>query len=116
MYGPEPEGSLCYLDDGYMSVIIAASNRPEFASEDYADWTVEEKSGVPMNYWSYSGRYSVEGDIVSHHIEICILPNWNGKTEQRRFRLVDDKLILHSVTPYKMHDQIQGMEIVWRRP
>ena len=41
---------------------------------------------------AYSGRYDVDGDIVTHHVEVALNPNAIGTALIRRFELDGDRL------------------------
>ena len=75
-YGLEPRGYIIYTANGYMSVGLMPSGRPNFESAEMLSGSIEEKAGAADTFLSYCGTYDVEGDQVVHHIEVSLMPNW----------------------------------------
>jgi hypothetical protein len=63
---------------------------------------------------AYSGRYTVEGEKVVHHVDISWNESWTGTDQVRFFELEDDKLTITAPV-----DAINGLEsisvLVWER-
>ena len=87
-------GYLIYSPEGYMSVSFMKEGRPRFEAGDIQGGTVEEKIAAINGYLSYAGRYYVRDDVVSHHIEVSLFPNWVGETQERKFKIDGNRLIL----------------------
>ena len=87
-------GYLIYSPEGYMSVSFMKEGRPRFEAGDIRGGTVEEKIAAINGYLSYAGRYYVRDDVVSHHIEVSLFPNWVGETQERKFKIDGNRLIL----------------------
>lgn len=45
---------------------------------------------------SYAGTYDVEGDVISHHVELSLFPNWEGGVQRRTARRVGRELHLEA--------------------
>ena len=107
-------GYLIYSPEGYMSVAFMKEGRTVFASGDIRGGTVEEKIEAFNGYISYSGRFEVSGDTVTHVIEVSLFPNWIGEQQERFYELREDKLTLS--TPLQL---VGGMKLsshlVWER-
>ncbi len=93
-YGHDPLGILTYTADGYMCVAIMDSHLPPFASGHILDATDAECAAVARAYVSYAGRYEVVAGKVLHHVEVALIPNWLGGTQERRYTLDGDRLTL----------------------
>ena len=107
-------GYIIYSPEGYMSVAFMKEGRSEFASGDIRGGSVEEKIEAFNGYISYSGRFEVSGDVVTHVIEVSLFPNWIGERQERFFEFEGDRLTLS--TPLQL---VGGMSLsshlVWER-
>jgi hypothetical protein len=107
-------GYLIYSAEGYMSVAFMKDGRSDFVSGDIRGGTVEEKIEAFNGYISYSGRFEVSGDIVTHVIEVSLFPNWIGDRQERYYEFSGDQLTLS--TPLQL---IGGMKLsshlVWEK-
>src|SRR6201993_1427977 len=79
-YGPNPQGQVTYAPNGRVSLIIARSDLPQFASKNRKAGTPEENKAVVQGSIAYFGTYSVsERDkTITTHIESSTFPNWIG--------------------------------------
>ena len=92
-FGKDLEGFLQYSADGYMCGLMQRSGRTPFTSG--GQWTAsdEEKARAYDNFLTYSGRWEVKPDnLLLHHIEISLFPNWIGATQSRVYKLMGDEL------------------------
>lgn len=78
VFGPNPRGFITYLASGHMSVVFARGDRVPYrgAWEAVAD---REKAANYDGLVAYSGRYTDHGDRVVHHVDVCWIPNWEGR-------------------------------------
>lgn len=83
-------GFIRYDPDGTMVCIIADKDRPRMSG---GQWNSPDGDKVCAytGFFTYSGPYTVAGDIVTHHVEISLFPNWEGGDQKRRFRLEGDR-------------------------
>ena len=93
-YGPNPQGQVTYAPNGRVSLIIARSDLPQFASKNRKAGTPEENKAVVQGSIAYFGTYSVsETDkTITTHIESSTFPNWIGTDQKRFFTLSGDEL------------------------
>jgi hypothetical protein len=116
-FGDNPIGYLIYTKDEYMSVNIMRENRLPIAvaSEELMKvrqiflkpwllinaWKYLKATlrylNASANYVSYSGKYSLEGDKIIHHVEISLIPDWTGTDLVRTCKMLDNQLLL--ITP-----------------
>jgi hypothetical protein len=87
-------GYIIYSEGGYVLVSFMKEGRPEFSSGDIRGGTVEEKLAAFNGYVSYGGRFEVKGDMVVHHIEVSLFPNWVGVSQERLYEFDGDRLTL----------------------
>ena len=97
-----------------MSVAFMKEGRTEFASGDIRGGSIDEKIEAFNGYISYSGRFEVMGDTVTHVIEVSLFPNWIGERQERFYELKDNQLTLS--TPLQL---VGGMKLsshlVWEK-
>ena len=112
--GEDASGYIMYTADGYMSVLIMAGGRTNFASNDILGGTDEEKLEAASTFIAYAGRYEFLGDRVIHKIETAFYPNRVG-TEQTRFtQLAGDELLL-TTPPMVIHGTSRSGRLRWKR-
>ncbi len=92
--GKNMMGKLIYSANGSMSVLILKHPEPTQLSDLIV----------------YSGRFSLSGAIISHHIEVSPTPKRRNTTELRLAELIADELILTTEA-----DSSGYYEIRWRR-
>ena len=79
-----------------MSGALAYADPADLATGDVVGGSEEERAAAFSTYLSYCGTYEVEGDVVVHHIEMSLFPNWVGGEQKRQFEPSDDKLVLRT--------------------
>jgi hypothetical protein len=122
-FGRHPRGYLIYSAEGWMAVTIMPQQRRRYRRPaDLADpfrwrswlsWSrllrLARYIGAATRYISYAGSYTVEGNRVTHHIEVCQMPSWIHTTQERTFEVQDNCLVLTA--------EIAGsrQQFVWER-
>ena len=76
--GAGAKGSNSYWDCGRMQVLIGAPARPRLRGE-WATIADRDKAACLDGMVAYAGRFSLEGERVRHHVEVCWIPNWEGR-------------------------------------
>ena len=76
--GANAKGYISYSPGGHMQVLIGALDRPRFRGE-WDAIPVVDKARCLDRMVAYSGRYTVADDRVLHHVEVCWIPNWEGR-------------------------------------
>lgn len=91
-FGDNPIGYIQYSPGGYMIVFLSVGNPKRPASFPYTDAErAEVHKGI---FGAYAGRYSVDGNKVTHHIEASWRPDWIGDNQVRYFEIKDNKLTI----------------------
>jgi hypothetical protein len=103
--GTDPQGIIMYTPDGYMSAQLMRSDRPQLSGNDMQ----------PDNPLSYSGPYTVVGDLIAHHIAISLLPNWIGGIQYRTAHLHESVLELSPPDPILISGQHLNARLIWHR-
>ena len=113
-FGPNPHGFINYCADGRMIAIITRRERKAAAT---GKPTPEEANALYRSMLSYAGRYTVEGDVVTHHVDISWNQAFTGGAQTRHFRFeTDDRLVFS--TP-ESNDPVDGRlsvrRMTWER-
>jgi hypothetical protein len=112
-FGSNPAGVLTYTLDGRMTVLIANSGRKAL-SGDRISAPAEERAEAYSTFLAYSGRYSLKGDKVIHHVEISSIENWVNTDLVRTLRFEAERIIL-TTPPLSVGGRMQTTELVWER-
>jgi hypothetical protein len=110
-YGPSPVGFLTYTADGRVTALISHGGRKSLS---FGGGTLEEQGEAFKTFLAYAGRYTLNGDKVTHHIEISSIQNYVGKDLVRSVNFQGDQIILVT-PPTPVHGKIQTVELIWQR-
>lgn len=84
-FGEDLEGFIEYgRGTDTMFCVISRKPRTPFRSGGQWDAADADKARAYDEYLTYAGRYSFDGETVTHHIELCIFPNWQGTAQRRK--------------------------------
>jgi hypothetical protein len=114
--GPNALGRIMYDPGGQVSVAFMRPDRPNFASNQLPDATLEEiKSGFE-GYMSYFGSYQVNEQecFVIHRLHLSWFPNWVGTEQKRYFEFAGDRLTLRT-PPLTFLGEAQVHSLIWQR-
>lgn len=100
-YGAHPSGYLSYGADCRMYAIIVSEGRKPPAGDVP---TGAEQAGLYNGMVAYAGTYTIDGDKVSHHVDISWNQAWTGTIQVRQFRIDGDRLQIHSVPAKSFQD------------
>jgi hypothetical protein len=95
-FGLYAQGRLIYEANGRMAVQIARPGQSPFASGDPRVPTDAEARAAYDRYLAYYGTYTVDPgrEIVVHHVEVSLTPDWAGGDQVRHFQLEGKRLTL----------------------
>jgi hypothetical protein len=111
----EPHGGfLTYSGDGRMSVVIASSGRQPLSVADPVAAPAAERAEGFATFDAYAGRYTFDGDRVTHHVEVSSFQNWAGTDQIRLARLQGNRLTLKS-PPIAVDGEQLVAELVWEQ-
>jgi len=110
--GPNPIGVLTYTADGRVSVFMADSGRKPFSKYPA---TAEEKIAALDTFFAYAGSYSLAGDKLTHHIEICLVQAFVNTDQVRSVKLEGDRLTLRGGFLVGGVMYQPNNEVVWER-
>jgi len=103
--GPHPTGLIMYTADGYMSAITRWRDR------DLGDATAADKERMFDTYSNYAGRWSLEGNTVTHHIEHALNPNFVGNSRDRTIDHQGDRMVFSGLGS----DGVSNAIIIWEK-
>lgn len=118
-WGTNVLGYLLYSAEGYMSGNLSPANdwtsrRARLAAALKAhDVRLASRAGR-RDYIAYTGRYTVEGDTITHHVEASLFPNWVGRPEIRYYNFEGDTLTLRT-GPIRSGRHTIIAQLVWQR-
>jgi len=101
-FGADPEGYITYGADGRMMAMITRRGRKAPAS---GMATPVEAEALFRSMLSYAGPFTLDGNVVTHHVDLSWNVAFTGTKQQRIIALEGDRLILS--TP-ESHDPIDG--------
>jgi Lipocalin-like domain len=78
--------------------------------------TPAEAEALFRSLIGYSGTYTVEGDKVTHHVDISWNESWSGTDQVRTFKFEGDRVILStepSLDPF--HGKMSVRRLTWQK-
>ena len=87
VFGEHPRGWLIYTAEGRMMVIVVPETRHPLQHDE--DRIEHHKQMV-----SYSGRYTIAGDKVIHHVDVAWNEAWIGRDLIRSYEISNDRLVI----------------------
>ncbi len=114
--GDTPDGLLAYTATGTMIGIMGPGDRPRFATDDVTGGTTDEQARAFSTFIAYGGRYTLDGDTVTHLVETSLFPNWIG-TQQRRHWSLDavGRTLTLTSPPLVLGGATRIQRLVWER-
>lgn len=91
-FGKSPQGYLTYSGNGRMLIIMVKEIRPR--PIELARMTDLERVELFNTMVAYGGTFHVDGDRITHNVDISWNENWTGTMQVRQFRLDGRRLIL----------------------
>jgi Lipocalin-like domain len=107
--GENPSGYITYQPDGRMFVVLVGDNRPKPAGGAPTD---EEKAKLFGTLVAYSGAYVVEGDKVTHKIDVSWNQSWTGGEQVRFFKVEGNTLTITTAINKSPRDGREGRAVV----
>ena len=112
-FGDHPDGYLTYTGDGRMHAILIMDHRA--APHDVVP-TDAERVKLHSTMVAYAGTYTVEGNKVTHRVDISWNQSWTGTDLVRFYKVDGDQL---TITTAPSRSTINGKEgrtiLVWKR-
>lgn len=96
-FGEAPMGHILYSASGRMSAVLSHRGRPRSGAEKLemaGRVSQDAKAAAFDSYLSYGGRYTVDDDVIEHHVEVALVPDLVGTTLRRHAALDGEVLRL----------------------
>jgi Lipocalin-like domain len=113
-YGPSPVGFLTYSGEGRVTALISYGGRKSLSVGGGTQASPEEQAEAFKTFFAYAGRYTLNSDKVTHHIEISSIQNHVGKDLIRSVKFQGDRIILIT-PPTPLNGKIQTVELIWQQ-
>jgi hypothetical protein len=112
-WGPNPDGYINYGRDGRMIVINARSGRKKPAGPAP---TREEAADLFQGVLAYAGRYTVNGNEVTHHVDISWNEAWTGQDMVRVATFDGDRVHLATrPSPDPVDGRMSVRTMTWQK-
>ncbi|MFN0164273.1 MAG: lipocalin-like domain-containing protein [Burkholderiales bacterium] len=114
--GLDATGIIAYTPDGWMNASMARAGRKPLSSESARTAPAEERLAAFDSFFSYGGRYRIEGMHVIHSVTIAHNPNMVGTEQRRRMEFgADGTLTLAADDTVPGSSVTRHHRLVWRR-
>jgi len=113
-YGKKADGNIIYDLSGYMSAVIARTDRAAISTEDFGLLRDEEKLALAKGFMSYTGSYQVLNDRILHKVEIGYIPNWVGSTFVR-FPSFENGTLILTTPPVVLRGKSYAGYLIWKK-
>ena len=90
-YGPNPQGRLVLTPDHYWIIVLTRTDRQPAK-------TTEQKAALLDSMIAYTGKFTVEGDRITTHVDASSNEIYTGANQDqtRFFRIEGNNLILRT--------------------
>ncbi len=113
-FGKRPHGYISYGQDGRMLVLLVKSGRSR--PKDMAKVTDEQRAELFKGLIAYGGRYTFDGESVTHHVDVSANENWTGTTQVRHAKLEGGRLVLTTdPQPSPIDGKLMVGVVIWER-
>jgi len=112
--GDAPHGYIHYGADGRMMVVItqAGRQRPQGAVA-----TPAEAEALFRTMTSYTGTYTIDGNVLTHHVELSWNEAWSGTKQVRTATFDGNRVTLATpVSPDPVDGKRSIRRMVWEKP
>ncbi len=83
-------GVLTYTDEGRMVASLMKMDRESIGTRSFAEAKALERASAAAGYLSYAGTYEIIGDLVYHHVDLSLFPDWVGGTQVRHIEWISN--------------------------
>ncbi len=108
------KGYISYWPNGRMQVLIGGSDRPRLRGE-WSQVPAEQKAVCLDKLVAYSGSYTVDTERVRHHVDVCWIPNWEGRDLVRLVTFPTQNQLLLATVPDAGPRPRPAQRVLWER-
>lgn len=113
-FGNQLAGFIEYGDDTMFCLLTKVPRTP-FSTGGQWDAADAEKACAYNEFLSYAGGYTLDGDYVTHHVELCIFPNWQGGKQRRQIAWGKDGELMLVARIEEGTSEARTARLTWRR-
>jgi hypothetical protein len=113
-FGKDAAGRITYSSSGHFSAQVMRKNRRLFESEDQMKGSIEEVMENFKGVISYFGSYTIDKNVITHHVEESLYPNWNGLS-MKRFAKLENGLLELSTEPTIWQGKNSIGMLIWKK-
>jgi hypothetical protein len=111
--GEHPNGYISYSADGRMFAMATSDNRLKPLEASPTD---EQRVKLHQTMFAYAGTYTVEGDKVTHNVDISWNEAWTGTDVVRFYKLDGNTLTITTALSKSGMDGREGRTVlVWEK-
>ena len=113
LFGDKPQGFLSYGADRRMIALITRGDRKAPAN---GRATSSEAEALYRGMLSYAGGYTVDGDVVTHDVDLSWNESFTGSKQKRHFKLDGNRLILSTPqSPDPIDGKMSVRRMTWEK-
>jgi hypothetical protein len=110
--GSSPTGYINYAPDGRMMVLNVGNGRGKPAG---ANATPAEAEALFRSMTSYGGTYTIEGNEITHHVDVSWNETWTGTKQKRIARFVDRVYLSTPPSPDPLTGAMSMRTMTWEK-
>jgi hypothetical protein len=112
--GKHPKGFVMYGKDGRFLLMITDDGRPK--PDSTAKMTDEQRLNLFRTMLAYGGTYTLDGNKIDHHVDICWDEVRCGTTVTRDISKDGDRLIYTThPAPFSANGRMSVVTVVWQK-
>ena len=112
LFGDTPHGFLSYGPDGRMMALITRGDRTAANGRP----TAAEAEALYRSMLSYAGAYSLDGDVVTHEVDISWNESFTGTRQKRHVAFDGNRLILSTPqSPDPIDGKMSVRRMTWEK-
>lgn len=112
--GPDPVGRISYQPDGRVTALLMQRDRPWPADGDFLSTVDAARGAAALGFVGYGGWFEIDGDVVTHHLDISLYPEHPGTDLVRNARWEDGLLVLRTEVRRTRSGRRMYDELAWR--
>jgi hypothetical protein len=113
--GPEPVGRISYQPDGRVTAMLMQRARPWPPDGDFLRVGDAERGAAALGFVGYGGRFSLDGAVVTHRLDISLYPEHPGTDLVRVARWQGGLLVLRTEERRTRSGRPMYDELSWQR-
>ena len=115
-FGPDATGIIVYSHDGCMNASISRAGRTPLSSESARTAPAAERLAAYDSFFSYGGRYRIDGDHVIHSVTQSQNPGMVGTEQRRLMEFADDGSLTLSASDTVPASHVKRHHrLIWKR-